>query len=326
MKQRLFYVIVVLFGIGITNAVKAQIMIDNGKIWEYVTEDIRYPENHYISYKFDKYAFGDEVEKYGRIYREWVQIRSDKYFRNDYLEEDRWQHIYEDMHSVQALLREEDGKVYMLLDREEVSVYEDNYSLDGYFPEFGKTVLREVECGEEVILYDFSCPVNSYFQGIWGDSVISPAVVTDYDKITNLDQQYHTMKMTFLWDYVKYFYRFYNKDKTEKEWLDDFLYTSEFTVVEGIGILKDGTLTDFTGPELIMSPDGYIMHKYLNNVYTKDGELIFEGENLQSSLAGIRESEADSPQSGKLFDLFGLPVVSPIPGSIYILEGRKILY
>ena len=63
----------------------------------------------------------------------------------------------------------------------------------------------------------------------------------------------------------------------------------------------------------------------------KDGECIFsEDWAVQYYYSGIREIGADMPAAApgaqQIYDIYGRRVTNPLPGSIYIVDGRKVVW
>ena len=90
------------------------------------------------------------------------------------------------------------------------------------------------------------------------------------------------------------------------------------TVIEGIGPTT-GYLC-FPGIELRQAAGfGGGNITFLSSVITKDGEMLWDDR------SGVESVEADANQStdGTIYDLYGRRVVNPLPGTIYIRDGRK---
>lgn len=68
--------------------------------------------------------------------------------------------------------------------------------------------------------------------------------------------------------------------------------------------------------------------KYLLYVKDKDGNVIFTQADFRApsySSSGIEAVESDAVTDNRIFDLYGHPVSHPIPGTIYIRNGKKFV-
>lgn len=95
----------------------------------------------------------------------------------------------------------------------------------------------------------------------------------------------------------------------------------EVFFVEGIGASSDAYV-DYTG--------GYEwgQARYLLYVKDKNGNVIFTQADFRApsyTSSGIEAIESDAVEDHRIFDLYGRPVSHPIPGTIYIRNGRKFV-
>lgn len=177
MKHLYFSKIFLFFTLSISSPFfsHASSLISEDKIWEYYRN--YYENTHHRS--FMRYKFEGTEERYGKIYHRWV-------LKDEILESLVWNH-WDDPKSYEqeiihhdvtvALLREEDNRVFLLLDPNE-SYYsfianKDAYQIgegsvlkisddeSHYFGEAFLTPYSSSE-GEEIILYDFSNSGQSY--------------------------------------------------------------------------------------------------------------------------------------------------------------------
>ena len=165
---------------------------------------------------------------------------------------------------------------------------------------------------DEYLLYDFSLNPGDRFETLGFDIVglledeemygelLIAEVVRTYEKEING---------------VSYKYLDYDRFAEGTRSMPDY---SIITVVEGIGPLT-GYLC-FPGTDLLVYSGWYdTWDTFLTSVTTKDGGILWDDP------SGVESVEADANQStdGAIFDLYGRRVINPLPGTIYIRDGRK---
>ena len=204
--------------------------------------------------------------------------------------------------NVLALMRQEGGKVYLLLDENFMSRY-DFYDDSGQVADLSK--YRDTE----VLVYDFNAKEGDEFQGIYYRSVdnafyLNTAMnVYDVDEISVNGQNLRRLEIS----YIGY-------------------------IVEGYGAKNGNCLI----PQLVDCMAG--MHDYcdpelkMHHIIDRaTREEIFTYEDFSKPSVGVEEIPAERPSDGvqakphdnKMYDLNGREIRNPLPGTVYILNGEK---
>ena len=298
-------------------------LIDENKVWEYLTDD---RDGDYQTFTFVKYKFSGTEDKFGKTYNRWFVLESKTYINENVSDErSEWTIYNASLNELVALLREEDGKVYMLLDRDEVYEYDKDFNpFDKEGEGMGKT-LRKVTPGEEVILYDFNVNAGGSYQGFIDDSILTPIKVIGSQEIENEGNRIKKISFVSAWS-IYPFIQFHNvKYDTIEEVMPIYESVCEIPAVDGYGILYYGTLTDFMEPSTNDDNDCACWKwTCLNNVYDQSGKILFKGQNIEEPTSGIKEI-GNNGKNNQIYDLFGLKVSNTLPGSIYIRDGKKFV-
>ena len=312
--------------LAITIAVNARetgsLLINPDRVWTY-KQTIRnsgsdekgdYSESLFT---LTRYRFGDTVEKYGREYTEWKLIDvvdgGERRYASDPEDVIFMERSVEEKDSVVAYMREEGSRVYMLLDFEELYIYDrGNDHHPRYFPEEG----------EETILYDFAVDAGGRFSSIYGGYLLTGMNAVNTEEIT-VDGS-PAKKICVVRDQTR--------EKAEAsaaagvEWQDvldpHMVMIVGGNYVEGIGNVGPGEMTGWM--DLIHHAAWFTPTFY--NVCDSQGNIIY-GQEEQPGQSGIADGRLNHDcRDGILYDLHGNRVVSPLPGTIYIRNGKKFVF
>ena len=218
--------------------------------------------------------------------------------------------------SVEALLREEGGVVYMLVQTPSIMVYEGPENQ--YFTEQPATE------NQEVVIYDFTQihPGDSFYASgnpLHGnqtfDFYYSCPMITKYCVVGVTDDDGRnkiTLRNCAVTEVCE------NRDGITPEET-----AADVEVVEGIGNIGLGS---FLVPEtewMMIATNGCSYDISFNNLYDLDGNVVYKGANVQKPSSGIESVGADAKTPGKLYDLTGREIRNPQRGTIYIRDGEK---
>ena len=212
--------------------------------------------------------------------------------------------IEENIDETEAWMREENGKVYLLLDGWEPDPDMNSDSSTGPY---------------EGLLYDFNAEVGSSYEGI-----------SQYRRFINdpgryCEGSYHVSSVGM--ETVG--------DEEVKCWnvgfrpAQDDTYMGSYPIVEGIGIVDYGGLFyletfDHTLGNNSYNDFGCYMDLDDNILYPKDYNKELPGGGLSSSVGVVgieadKLAEADAPR----YDILGRRIAEPVPGQLYIQSGKK---
>mgnify|MGYP004704312333 FL=1 len=206
---------------------------------------------------------------------------------------------------VLALMRQEGGKVYLLLDEEFISKhnFNDRESSDS-FKDDDKYRLKDAE----VLVYDLDAPKGSSYK--------ATAFMCEFNMvILNHD--------VYVWDVDEI--NVNGEVARRQHWID-------LTIVEGFGpssgmyLIPQGFLYE-TGSESSVSPE-LEMHHIIDRATREE---IFTYEDFSKPSVSVEEIPAEQPSDGvqakpkdnKMYDLNGREIRNPLPGTVYILNGEK---
>lgn len=304
-------------------------MIREDRVWEYYKE-IRYnTETDESYYGLFSYRFDGIEEHYGREYHRCMldnagvwKIDGENVSMAENMKLDK----------CVGLLREEDRKVYILLEGETVRYCDAPYD---------RIETRQVVEGEEAVLFDFSISdgvgVNLYLTNFYGESMISESKAYDCGVSS---QEFST-------------FRFRNHAAPAFNPSPEDLYgygiTISAEIAEGIGNIGGGDMIRYGGTK-VDAIDGYgeensewtdwkarLINEFLpsywgnnggfNNCYDLDGNVLYQGRGLKEPELSVIDSIMDSEASTDCvtYDVMGRQVYSTVPGSIYIRNGYKFV-
>ena len=211
-----------------------------------------------------------------------------------------------------ALLREENGKVYMLLPEEGVHVYDSEN--DNWMSE-----TQPVAPGEEALLYDSTLDTGDDRDGYYTCSLLGAGIQMKADGNTARTG-------------VK------EVEGKELKWLRDAPEVLPFTAqegeeparsaaqyLEGVGNISYGDMTRLSGGDQI-TLDGVRELVRFNRLYDAGGNVLLGSETpMDAPNAGISGIETAGGDDAKMYDLMGREIRNPLPGTVYIQKGKKFV-
>ena len=215
--------------------------------------------------------------------------------------------IEEDIDETEAWMREENGKVYLLLDGWDYYPYADPATSTDLY---------------EGLLYDFNAEDGSTYEGIsqyrseddegWYREGLYHVSGTGTETVGDVEAR--------SWNV------WFSPDQEESEDIPTLLYR----IVEGVGIVDYGCLY------YLETFDHTSGHKFYNGFYCcmdLDGNILYPrdydedlpGGGLPSSVraVGIDADNGAEACDAPLYDLLGRRISAPVPGQLYIQGGRK---
>ena len=301
-------------------------LIQENRVWEYYTSTRN--ENYIEQFCFD----GIET-LYGKSYNVWKIIRKTVFPNNQ--DSNPLETL---LNSKIALLREEDGKVFMLMDNLEYRTY------DAQTHELSQ-VLSECD-GQESILYDFNVTENESFTSVvnvlWMDDaygsipILTECNVSEVSSISLSNTEVKEFQVTSI--VMVDLIRSINgkqeissiiDNKEESITLNVNGNTDANTPVQStvsyaeiLGNTGRGKMTELFPTEPIFLTSGMFdrVTSYLYSVYDTDGTIIY------GTPSGISSPEYKTvSRDNQIYDLYGREISNPLPGSIYIRNGKKIV-
>ena len=249
---------------------------------------------------------GENTAKYMK-FKESKEFHGKSYTRVSTIKKVKWDYgmtnirIEEDIDETEAWMREDNGKVYLLLDSWEPSPYVDD---------------SVVSTGQyEGVLYDFNADVDSSYDGI--------AQYRFYENAPGyyFDGFYKVLSVgtaTVGGEEVK--------SRVVKFYLngEDEVLPQVYKIVEGIGIVEYGGLYYLETYEHVSGDNDYnwfdcCMDLDGNILYPMDYNKELPGGGLPSSVITTEQPEAEAP----LYDILGRRIANPAPGQLYIQGGKK---
>ena len=325
-----------LFSILLTNVVMNSLyaeenkLINQDRIWVYES-NISFKDsddNGEYSCKrriLTKYRFGDVVERYGREYTEWILVDTQDIDAVSYVNDPERvviiEHAVESKDSVAAYMREEDERVYLLLDDRKHYIYDsDNDSNVKYYPSEG----------EETMLYDFSVEVGDTFNSIYSGCILTGMNAVKVDNVIVGDRDAY--KITAVTDATRRTYD--TSDTSGLEWLlmmnEPRLDLLGYAYIEGVGSINYGGMTQWIH-RLTKLINSNVDIPILTKVYDYEGKELYSKADApsQSNIDEIDFYPAQTigkSESGVIMDLHGRTVTTPVSGSIYIRNGKKFVF
>lgn len=241
--------------------------------------------------------FAGTVEVGGKTYHKGILFKTVKY---DYVDYNTYVFVDEtERNVIMYYLREEDGKVYQLqhLDNSRYPI-----RVEGPLPE---NLNPDDYC--EGILYDWSLMEGDVFvPEIDGDGGYDGDMVVEYgDNITVDGEECRVMGFSSFPPFS----------------------VNEYPFIEGIGCTFNGTVGHYyfdmiAGGGYYSEPE---VDSYLKCVYNGEGMLIYGEEvKLADGVNDIITDKTDDTEA-PVYDLMGRRVTNPLPGSVYIRNGRKYI-
>ncbi len=304
-------------------------LIQENRIWEYYTST---RETNYI----EQFCFDGTETHYGKSYNVWKVIK--KATIPNTQDSKSTETI---LNSKVALLREEDGKVFMLMDNREFRTY------DAQTHELSQVLTGSD--GQECVLYDFNVAENESFTGavnvLWredasepieAETILTECKVSEVGSISLTNTEAKEFQVTAIANVD--LIRSLNGDQNIGSLIDnkeesiilnvngntDANTPDQSTVryAEILGNTWRGKMTELIPIEPIFLTSGMFdtVRSYLYSVYDTDGTIIY-GTPSGNSSPELKFNNSNN----KIIDLYGRKVSNPLPGSIYIRNGKKFV-
>ncbi|MDE6026888.1 MAG: hypothetical protein K2G23_02315 [Muribaculaceae bacterium] len=297
-------------------------LIKEDRTWEYYN----YKGNNMW---LDQFCFDGTQEIEGKTYNQWKLLK-----RISWTTAPETAPVESDVNEVSALLREEEGKVYMLFGGEKIRSYDSNtYVLSTPY---------ESRKGQESLLYDFTVSTGESFPGtvkiLWAEewteptqTVLSDCVVmeTGVLDLTDTEVKKFILQSDVSAALVKSIGKLDMNDIDRETVIDgdggadsNITDQSTLTYAEVVGNIGRGNMTSLMPSSPIFLTSGIMDYhvSYLSSVFDADGTIIY------GTPSGVFSPDPRLPKkTEKIYDLHGREVSAPVPGSIYIREGKKFV-
>lgn len=312
-------------------------LISPNKIWEYIenkwtsSSDPQYPADNIMQVISKiRYEFGDTEDAYGKTYSRWILKDIESWcvvqwwedpgadapdfdyasYTGPYEHFSDWTHEFREIGEPVALIREEDGKVYKLLDDEDLIYYHDRKLED-----------ITAQPGEELLLFDITANYKQSFQMLGDGLYVCTGLVADVFDYNDMGQNLRGIGVV-----TDYGWAQVSKGSIEEMWENkDFLNSMQTKFLEGIGVVSGGTLTDaYIRPLVLPTCLCYSLTDLLR--VTDNNTTIYENPQAIPEISAIRDIKSDIKSSNSvIYDLFGREIMHPQPGTVYIRNGKKFV-
>jgi hypothetical protein len=292
--------------------------INDENVWEYFTYTSFASEGNVskrnTQCKIERYKFDGTEKKGDYVYNRFCRIGVSAwrvgrltYSDNDDFYTGAYAITNSDTNECVALLREDEGKIYMLLDRSQVECINTPYTY---------AWTRDVENKEEVLLYDFTATTGDDVQSFINNRAITELKVSRHDRrsVNGLGQM-SPFDLTYTEE----------PQYTESDYP---LYYINISTLEGVGNIGTGNFIDLACEYSVQPTCADITRTCLNNLYDKDGNVLYGGSNRSvPDPNGVDAiiTDSDNAESAPMYDLMGRRITSPAKGQIYIQNGKKFI-
>lgn len=318
-------------------------LIAPNKIWEYIenkwtsSSDPQYPADNIMQVISKiRYEFGDTEDVCGKTYSQWIlkDIESWSVVRwwvypgaddpdfdySSYPDSQEqfsdWTHEFREIEETVALIREEDGKVYKLLDGENLLHYHD-----------GRLEEKVAQSGEEILLYDITANYRQSFQMLGDDLYVCTGWAANVFDYNDYGQNLRGIGVVtdYGWAQTNGAYG-QPQGNIEDMWEDEnFLKFNQTKFIEGIGVVSGGILTEaYLRPILLPTCYCYSLTDLLR--VTDNNTTIYEDPKAIPEISAISSIKSDFKSSDAIiYDLLGREIIDPQPGTVYIRNGKKFV-
>ncbi|MBD5263483.1 MAG: hypothetical protein HDS39_05360 [Bacteroides sp.] len=290
------------------NAEEYKPMIRYDRVWEcYSTCDGK----DYNTYKCMRFDGTEEIN--GKIYHRLVTFKK----RLMGYDQEKGAIVKEmmDCYEHEGYLREEDGKVFTLIEGTDDSFTDAWGTMSGclYIPT--DSYPENKGCGE-YLLYDFNMEENQIYDAI---SFVTGGAWNNRFAVLNvsyveIDGEECKMMYVCSEDQLEYYETY------------DTPYSYYPGIVEGIGAIEYGCLNYH---EFMDHLTRLYAHNYFTCLYDLDGNVIYptDPEYLgydYGSFASVKDMTDDTVEiTAPLYDILGRRIANPAPGQLYIQGGKK---
>ncbi len=311
LKATVFLFFVVLNSVSVS-ADEYKSMIRYDRVWEcFSTLDGK----DYDTIKCMRFDGTEEIN--GKIYHRIVTFKRSQMISYDYDTEEA-SYETEDCLEHEGYMREEDGKIYTLVEKKHSKYTNDegwsSYLL--YIPDSFENVSHP-NC-EECLLYDMNVMEGDYFGCV---SFIESLGWNDSFKVLNVSYTEidgEKCKMMYVC----------TEDKVEYHETYDTPYYWYHPIVEGIGAVEKGCLNYH---EFIDHPSRMYAHNYFSRLLDMDGRVIYPidfdnnhyGIDYGSFNSVEHISSLNATKDAAMYDVMGRRISSAAPGQLYIQGGKK---
>lgn len=309
-------------------------LIREDRIWEYYKLFKDVGSDH--SWSLTRYKFDGTEERNGKTYHRWCSIDRDYWYEpiGQYPDGSwNWNVQYEDLNECVALLREENGVIYLLPEKDRIGSYEFmNNTFD----------VKVMDKDDEVVLYDFNLGKGAVSRMFLRD--IDEMLLYNYFPDTNIGDVIDVSSDVEITDVFNYEFqnKCYKSFEADNKLLrllftdphdGDFMaipekITDEVTLryVEGVGNVGWGDLINY-GSTMHFTAEMITGTCYrelcLNNQYDLEGNITYPGENVTAPRSGVESVKMAAPK----LSVNGNSVSATLQGSdlrmtIYSIDGR----
>lgn len=218
----------------------------------------------------------------------------------------------------EAQLRIKDDKVSIIITPE----YAEKHNLRKYEKgEWAQDLFEPVELEDtiEVTLYDFNVKPGDCYPTLLYGNLLTTAYVLENSFREDILGGVRQVKI--LCDFNL---DWFGEDYEPGMELTPFMELISLSYIEKIGNITDGTFTELN-PFWNDSTGSLELETKINNVFNKDGEIVYHGKGFKG-YSGINGISAETPElstDAPIYDLHGRHISNPLPGTVYIRNGRK---
>ncbi len=271
-------------------------MIRYDRIWEHVSYDWSDRDVYHV--RFD----GSE-EFNGKTYHRLVCFRKASYGYDSAAKPYLFD-VNNDYYLHEGYLREEDGKVYTLLE-----IYDRNGNDSPYIclctdlDEYNKNYTIE-----ERLLYDFTCKEGESYKALHLESNLVGEMIYEVKSVDLVEIQGEPHRIFRV--------------------IADGNETMVEPIIEGVGIVSYGCLTTINFLYRRTCP---CMNHIFNRLLSSDGEVLYCAEEGYANIpygdfSGVDNVIANTNDSESLiYDMMGRRILEAAPGQLYIRDGKKYI-
>ena len=299
-------------------------LISEDKVWEYVSE---YTYNGKNFHELNRYEFSGSAEKNGRQYNILFHTGSTSWRESPDPDGTVSISDYNRTHDrvLEAYMREENGKVYVIPQKNALGgTTEFNPEGDTFSDKFNRLAVYD-----EVLLYDFSisgqaesmCQVRWEPDGLF-ETIIAPVSCFSSEEEVHGDKILRAIRL--INPVTNFIHEYYYGEPIGID--SDNIGTYGIVWLQGVGSVGHGVLDAPGGYTGLPESEGYGNTEMFNNLYDKEGNVLYQGKNITDPLlGGMIEAVENCNRKHAVYDLHGNRVDCPQPGSVYIRDGRKFV-
>lgn len=309
----IFFIVIFVITFSAEGVVK---MIRSNRIWVYNGFTMKYDDGEYYDLGARHfYRFGEQLTINNKEYTSFELYKTQYFKMKPFPDDNQIDSIYTVMRadSPKYYIREdESGSVYVLGEESEpneirITSVCDQDSEHNY-----------VDCA----LYNFNAPDGSLMPGVGidGNYIQGDLCAQYYNETIEIDGE-ACRQYDIAWA---------NLDK-EKDYNFKEHCINGFGFIEGIGITSNGCLADYE----IFFEASFVgkneffpgQYSYLDGIFDENENPIFIfSTRLSKYLSEYKPSQNDlNLGESKVYDLYGRQITTPLPGTVYIRDGKKCI-